>query len=126
MNDPRVWSRSTRSRLNTALFTLNVVPLLLLRFRLYVVAVIVICAVYLIHHYFSLSKYNLSHVPRLRINLYAEWPISYLIVFVASFLSEGWGTLAFFVVLAYQVVIYFRLAKLMVQSYYSHKAEGDG
>lgn len=126
MKDPISWTWSARIRSNTALFMLNLVPLLLLRFKLYIIALIVICMIYFIHHFFSLSRYNLAHVPRLRINLYLEWPICYLIVFIATLHSDGWGTFAILIAIAYQVAIYSRLAKLIMKSYLPHNTGNGG
>ncbi len=112
--------------MNAGLMSLNIVPLGLLHFGLYIVGLVAIGVTYLIFHTFSLSIYNLKHVKRVRFNLYVEWPVSFLVVFLASFLSAGWSIFILLIVLAYHAAIGFRLSKLMVQSYYSNKSKDSG
>jgi len=108
---PKYRRPSTRTSIEALLFGLKLLGLLLLSFRLYVIAGIMIALSYLADHYSVNAQYELQHVPRMRSVLYIEWPISYVLIFAVSLWSEGWGLLVFFLVITFHWFVQIRLNK---------------
>lgn len=117
------WRRRTLNSTLAFLFALNVVPLILLGRKFYIAGIVMIGVAYAAHYFSSLSRYEKSVVPRMRTWLYVDWPISYIVVFLASFLTEGWTILIFFIVLAYHLITEIRLGTQAIRAYYADRTK---
>lgn len=106
---PKYRRPSTQSSIRALLYGLKLLGVLLLSFRLYVIAVLAIALSYLADYYSVNARYELQHVPRMRSVLYIEWPISYVLVFTVSLWSEGWAGLIGFLVITFHWLVQIRL-----------------
>lgn len=114
---PKYRRPNAQTSIRALLFGLKLLGLLLLSFRLYVIAGIVIALSYLADHYSVNARYELQHVPRMRSVLYIEWPISYVLIFAVSLWSEGWVQLIFFLVIGFHWLVQIRLNRSIGKLY---------
>jgi membrane protease YdiL (CAAX protease family) len=122
---PSDWRPSQRFARDNFLFVVLLLPLILLVFKYYVVGALFIGVAYLLHYYSTLSKYQRAHVPAMRLRLYRDWPISYVVVFAASFLSKDGAIMVLIIVLIYNGIADIRLTNKITESYYPNRAKSD-
>lgn len=118
---PAEFNANVRSSFNAILFALLFCPVFLISLNYYSASAIACAIAYLAQYFTGLARFNLAHVPRMRLALYIDWPLSYLAMLVASFQSESWGDRVFFLILLYQLPMTVYLVRKITKSYYPTK-----